>query len=161
MPCHGAKLLIPAASRPDLESARSSQRLLAAAFEAEVESHLATYRDVRDGLRPPADGTEVPPFRSKILPPYLLEARSIEELLPWLYLKGVSTGGSSSSVPMEEKGDAGRTPPPPGLMTLLVQPWSRAHGQRLRRGSGTKDGDGAGKARKGEAGRPRERRLTP
>lgn len=32
------------------------------------------------------------PFISKILPPYLRKAKSIEELIPWLYLKGVSTG---------------------------------------------------------------------
>ena len=32
-------------------------------------------------------------FASSILPPYLRRAKSIEELLPWLYLKGISTGG--------------------------------------------------------------------
>ena len=31
-------------------------------------------------------------FSSKILPPYLRKSRSMEELIPWLYLKGVSTG---------------------------------------------------------------------
>ena len=31
-------------------------------------------------------------FTSRILPPYLRRAKSIEELLPWLYLKGISTG---------------------------------------------------------------------
>lgn len=31
-------------------------------------------------------------FTSNILPPYLRKARSIEELIPWLYLKGISTG---------------------------------------------------------------------
>ena len=31
-------------------------------------------------------------FHSKILPPYLRKTKSIEELLPWLYLKGISTG---------------------------------------------------------------------
>ena len=31
-------------------------------------------------------------FTSSILPPYLRRTRSIEELLPWLYLKGISTG---------------------------------------------------------------------
>src|SRR5690625_3990012 len=31
-------------------------------------------------------------FNSRILPPYLKRARSVAELLPWLYLKGVSTG---------------------------------------------------------------------
>ena len=30
-------------------------------------------------------------FNSKILPPYLRKTKSIEELLPWLYLKGIST----------------------------------------------------------------------
>lgn len=31
-------------------------------------------------------------FSSNILPPYLRRTRSIEELIPWLYLKGISTG---------------------------------------------------------------------
>ena len=31
-------------------------------------------------------------FTSAILPPYLRRAKSIEELLPWLYLKGLSVG---------------------------------------------------------------------
>src|SRR6516164_3777726 len=31
-------------------------------------------------------------FNSAILPPYLRKTKSIEELIPWLYLKGVSTG---------------------------------------------------------------------
>ena len=32
------------------------------------------------------------PFHLAILPPYLRRAKSIEELLPWLNLKGISTG---------------------------------------------------------------------
>ncbi len=31
-------------------------------------------------------------FSSKILPPYLRRTKSIDELIPWLYLKGISTG---------------------------------------------------------------------
>lgn len=31
-------------------------------------------------------------FNSLLLPPYLKRTRSVEELLPWLYLKGISTG---------------------------------------------------------------------
>lgn len=31
-------------------------------------------------------------FSSQILPPYLRRTRSIDELIPWLYLKGISTG---------------------------------------------------------------------
>ena len=29
---------------------------------------------------------------SRLLPPYLRRTKSVEELIPWLYLKGVSTG---------------------------------------------------------------------
>ena len=31
-------------------------------------------------------------FNSSLLPPYLKRAKNVEELLPWLYLKGISTG---------------------------------------------------------------------
>jgi transposase-like protein len=37
-------------------------------------------------------------FTSKILPPYLRKTKSIEELIPWLYLKGVSTGDFSDAL---------------------------------------------------------------
>ena len=37
-------------------------------------------------------------FSSKILPPYLRKTKSIEELIPWLYLKGVSTGDFSEAL---------------------------------------------------------------
>jgi len=43
---------------------------------------------VRD--RRPAGEAEK--FSSKILPPYLRKTKSIEELIPWLYLRGISTG---------------------------------------------------------------------
>ncbi len=37
-------------------------------------------------------------FSSKILPPYLRKAKSIEDLIPWLYLKGISTGDFSEAL---------------------------------------------------------------
>jgi len=37
-------------------------------------------------------------FSSKILPPYLRRTRSIDELIPWLYLKGISTGDFSEAL---------------------------------------------------------------
>jgi len=49
---------------------------------------------VRD--RRPAGQAES--FTSKILPPYLRKTKSIEELIPWLYLKGVSTGDFSEAL---------------------------------------------------------------
>lgn len=37
-------------------------------------------------------------FSPKILPPYLRKTKSLEELIPWLYLKGVSTGDFSEAL---------------------------------------------------------------
>jgi putative transposase len=46
--------------------------------------------------RRPADEREK--FTSAILPPYLRKTNSVEELIPWLYLKGVSTGDFSEAL---------------------------------------------------------------
>ncbi len=37
-------------------------------------------------------------FTSKILPPYLRKTKAIEDLVPWLYLKGISTGEMSDAL---------------------------------------------------------------
>jgi transposase-like protein len=37
-------------------------------------------------------------FHSNLLPPYLRRTKSIEDLIPWLYLKGVSTGNFSEAL---------------------------------------------------------------
>ena len=50
-----------------------------------VEVHQPRVRD----RRPPEEREK---FTSSILPPYLRKTKSMEELLPWLYLKGISTG---------------------------------------------------------------------
>jgi putative transposase len=65
---------------------------------------------VRD--RRPAGERE--PFSSKILPPYLRKTKSIEELIPWLYLKGVSTGDFSEALKALVGPDA------PGLSATTV-----------------------------------------
>lgn len=44
-----------------------------------------------------ADGSKIK-FRSSLVPPYLRKAKSVEELLPWLYLKGISTGDFSEAL---------------------------------------------------------------
>ena len=49
---------------------------------------------VRDG-RPAGEGER---FTSKLLPPYLRRTKSVEELIPWLYLKGISTGGFNEAL---------------------------------------------------------------
>jgi len=99
-----------------------AQKMLQAALEAEVEEFLARYEDRRDSkgrrfvvrnghlpqrniltgagrleveqprIRDRSDSKEPIRFTSKILPPYLRRSKAIDELIPWLYLKGVSTG---------------------------------------------------------------------
>jgi putative transposase len=105
---------------------QGARRLLAQAVEAEVETLLACYADerdeqgrqavVRNGYLPEREvqtgigaiSVQVPRirdrssqgirFHSSILPPYMRRARSVEALLPWLYLKGVSTGDFSEAL---------------------------------------------------------------
>jgi putative transposase len=111
------------AEDPLMEILRKGAReMLKAALEAEVDSFLARFEEVRDasgkrmvtrnGYMPErtiqtglgdipvkaprvadrqTNGTKIK-FTSSILPPYLKRTKSIEELLPWLYLKGISTG---------------------------------------------------------------------
>ena len=51
-------------------------------------------------------------FNSSLLPPYLKRTKSMEELIPWLYLKVISTGGFqealSALVGEQAKGDCQR-----------------------------------------------------
>lgn len=96
-----------------------ARELIRAAVEEEFASFLEGYREqrlsdgrhqvVRNGYLPEREfhtgvsavpvrvprcrdrGGEGIKFTSTLLPPYLRRSRSIEELLPWLYLKGIST----------------------------------------------------------------------
>jgi putative transposase len=76
---------------------------------------------VRD--RRPADERE--PFTSAILPPYLRKTKSLEGLIPWLYLKGVSTGDFAEAL------QAILGPDAPGLsaatVTRLKAAWEAEH----------------------------------
>ena len=70
-------------------------------------------------------------FTSKILPPYLRKAKSIDELIPWLYLKGVSTGDFTEALQALLGSDC------PGLsattVTRLVAQWQDDHREWSRR----------------------------
>ena len=61
-------------------------------FDRRMVDVDAAGRDVDEHGRP------VERFRSKILPPYLRKTRNVEELIPWLYLKGISTGDFTESL---------------------------------------------------------------
>ena len=107
---------------------RGAHKMLAEAIEAEVASWIDEHSQLRDesghrhvvrngslpartiitGIGPlevkqPRVHDRRPPqtrekFTSRILPPYLRKTKSIEELVPWLYLKGVSTGNFSEAL---------------------------------------------------------------
>ena len=77
---------------------------------------------IRD--RGAADGAPIR-FTSAVLPAYLRRTRNVEELLPWLYLKGISTGQ------FEEALAALLGPDAPGLSATtirrLVSAWQDEH----------------------------------
>jgi transposase-like protein len=105
-----------------------ARRMLSTAIEGEVQGYLAAREElvddaghrlvVRNGYLPartlqtalgdvPVQQPRVrdrrptaqrETFQSAILPPYLRRTKSLEELLPWLYLKGVSTGDFSEAL---------------------------------------------------------------
>ena len=105
-----------------------ARRMLAQAIEAEVASWIDEHaqlvddrgrrqvvrnghlpeRSIQTGIgevevkqprvqdrRPPAQREK---FTPSVLPPYLRRTKSLEELIPWLYLKGISTGDFSEAL---------------------------------------------------------------
>ncbi len=107
-----------------------AKKLLAQALEAEIESFLSQYADIKDDQgrkrvvrngylperkiqttigqvpvkaprardRQKCDSWNRIRFGSSILPVYLRKTKSMEELIPWLYLKGISTGDFSDAL---------------------------------------------------------------
>jgi putative transposase len=140
---------------------QGAQRMLATAIDAEVAEWIDRHADCRDDIgrrqvvrngymeertlltgigplpvkqprvhdRRPAGEAEK--FSSQILPPYLRKTKSLEELIPWLYLKGVSTGDFSEALA------ALVGPEAPGLsastVTRLKEVWAAEYDQWSRR----------------------------
>lgn len=105
---------------------QGAQQLLQQAIESELQALLAHYSSlktndgkqavVRNGHLPERSiqtglgdiPVKVPKvrdrskqgikFNSSLVPPYLKKVKAVEELLPWLYLKGVSTGDFSEAL---------------------------------------------------------------
>ena len=103
-----------------------ARELISQAVEAELETLLCNYQEVvltdgrqavvRNGYLPERTiqtgigdvEVKVPKvrdrsgsgikFTSALLPPYLKRTKSMEELIPWLYLKGISTGDYSEAL---------------------------------------------------------------
>ncbi|MFQ5506943.1 MAG: IS256 family transposase [Planctomycetota bacterium] len=70
-------------------------------------------------------------FTSKILPPYLRRTKSIDELVPWLYLKGISTGDFSECLRhLVGTESAGLSPT---TVVRLKETWSKEQQEWARR----------------------------
>jgi transposase-like protein len=82
-------------------------------------------RDRRPRNGPPGEVAEK--FTSKILPPYLRKAKAIEELIPWLYLKGLSTNDFPEALQALVGVDAGGLSP--STITRLTESWQEDHRQ--------------------------------
>jgi putative transposase len=105
------------------------------------ERHLQTGIGPIEVRRPRVrdrDGSGSPPIRfsSAILPAYLRRTRNVEELLPWLYLKGVSTGQFEEALTALLGSDA------PGLSATtirrLTEAWQEEHTRWQRRDLSTR-----------------------
>ena len=135
---------------------RGAREMLKCALEAEVEEFLARFDEIRDSSgkrlvirngykreRTIQTGIgDIPVmaprvadrrkdesrirFSSSILPPYLRRTKSIEELLPWLYLKGVSTGDFSEALAALLGKDA------PGLSASTISRLKDAWSEELK-----------------------------
>lgn len=64
-------------------------------------------------------------FSSSILPPYLRKSKSVEELIPWLYLKGISTGDFSEALQALIGPDAAGFSP--NVVVRLKEQWSQEY----------------------------------
>ena len=70
-------------------------------------------------------------FTSAIVPPYLRKSRSVEESIPWLYLKGVSTGDYAEALQALLGPDAKGLSP--NVMVRLKEKWGQEYEEWSRR----------------------------
>ena len=86
----------------DLKDDRNHQRVVRNGYlpEREIQSGIGPIpvKMPRARDRQPHQGSEPIRFTSSLLPPYLRKTRSMEDLIPWLYLKGVSTNDFSEAL---------------------------------------------------------------
>jgi transposase-like protein len=70
-------------------------------------------------------------FSSSILPPYLRRSKALDELLPWLYLKGISTGDFAEALQALVGEDAPALSP--NVIVRLTQEWGQEYDAWSRR----------------------------
>ncbi len=104
----GARQLIEQAVEAELSEfmKQYADQVLGNGRSAIVRNGHLPEREIQTGIRPVtvkipkvrAKNEEAVTFRSALVPPYVRKTRSLEAALPWLYLKGISTGEMGSAL---------------------------------------------------------------
>jgi transposase-like protein len=89
---HPTRTLVTGVGPVEVSQPRVLDRRIAGRRKVELGPGQTVTEDVD------AEGRPVERFRSAILPPYLRKTKALEELIPWLYLKGVSTGAFAEAL---------------------------------------------------------------
>ena len=141
---------------------KGAQDLIGQAVESELAELLAQYSDcrtsdgkaavVRNGYQPQRElQTGIGPvtvripkvrsksgdavtFRSALVPPYVRKTASLEAALPWLYLKGISTGEMSEALKVLLGPQASGFSP--ATVSRLKQVWAQDYRDWERTASG-------------------------
>ena len=132
---------------------QGARQLIGKAVEAELAELLGKYSNVRllDGRRAVVRNGYLPErqvltgagpvpvripkvrdrsggqikFNSRLVPPYVRRSQRVAAALPWLYLKGISTGDMKEALTVLLGDDAkGLTP---GVISRLKADWAREH----------------------------------
>lgn len=132
---NGAQQLLQVAIEAELQEFLNlfSGRLLDDGRAAVVRNGHQPERELQTGIGPltikvpkvrSRDGEPVT-FRSALVPPYVRKTKSLEAALPWLYLKGISTGEMSEALEVlvgpEAKGLSAST------VARLKQQWAQEY----------------------------------
>lgn len=130
-----------------------AKRLIQEAVELELDALLASYKNVtdlsgrqsvvRNGYLPEREiltgmgpvTVKIPKvrdrsgsgikFNSSMVPPYIRKAKSLEAALPWLYLKGISTGDMQEALSVLVGEDAKGLSP--SVVSRLKAQWTEAY----------------------------------
>ena len=70
-------------------------------------------------------------FTASVLPPYLRRSKTIDDLIPWLYLKGISTGDFQEALQSLLREDAKAISP--NVVVRLKEQWGREYDEWSRR----------------------------
>ena len=134
---------------------QGARQLIAQAVEAELQAYLGQHNSpmqdgksaiIRNGYLPERDiqtglgavPVKIPKvrdrsgngnkFNSMLVPPYLKRTSSLDELLPWLYLKGISTGDFREALQSLLGSQAENLSP--GVISRLKTRWGKNLGRK-------------------------------